>query len=225
LSTLFSKFWTRWQFEWRNFLDFLKTAYRYYGHPLFRKVDLALLSSYFGHNPYRISRRFLTERGAEEIYAYGETPLTTLETIVAESGLTSADIIFELGCGRGRTCFWLALILKALVVGIDFVPEFIRKAQKLTHAFSLLNPTFRCEDFLMSDLTGCTVLYLNGTCLDDLDIIQLIRKFNQLPAGTKAITVSFPLSEYAEGNRWELIKSFPVPFTWGQAEVYVQVLK
>jgi SAM-dependent methyltransferase len=211
-------------FKLWSFFDFLRTARLFYSDPLFRKVDLALLWSYLGDNPYRASRRFLEKKGEENIYAYGETPLASLQQIARVCHLTSQDTIYELGCGRGRTCFWLGLILKAQVVGIDYVPAFISKAKRVAQKYGLKNPEFRCEDFLKTDLKGCTVVYLNGTCLSDQDIVQLIQKLNRLPKGTKAITVSFPLRDYAGGEPWKMIKSISLPFTWDSAEVYLQEL-
>ncbi len=39
------------------------------------------------------------------------------------------------------------------------------------------------------------------------------------------ITVSYPLTDYTEKPLFELIRSFPAKFTWGEAEVYLQALR
>lgn len=188
-------------------------------------MDQALLRSYSKDNPYLISQHFLEKRGEVEIYAYGETPLSSMEKIAKECGLTKNDTVFELGCGRGRTCFWLALFLEAKVIGIDFVPPFIQKSKEVAKQFHLKNPTFKCEDFLNSDLHKATAIYLNGTCLKDSDITRLATKFAQLTPGTKIITVSFKLIDYPLGDRFELKKTFKGKFSWGSADVYLQILK
>src|ERR1700722_13009935 len=107
----------------RNFVEFVKVAQKYYHNPIFRKADLSLLLSYFLESPFDISKQFLKKKGEKNIYAYGETPLTTLEFISDECHITSNDTVFELGCGRGRTCFWLNSFIHCKVVGIDIVPE------------------------------------------------------------------------------------------------------
>lgn len=194
---------------------------QFYVNSAFRKVDFAFIRAYWGSNPYAISRKFLQEKGEEVIYAYGETPLFTMHKIVKKAAVTEKDIVFELGCGRGRTCFWLALELKAKVVGIDYVPEFIEKAKKIA---SLSNLTFLKEDFLHSNLAEATVIYLTGTCMEDRDLFILNKKLIKLAPGLKLITVSFPMSDYDEKGCWKMIESFPAAFSFGVADVYIQEL-
>lgn len=166
----------------------------------------------------------MQEKGEEEIYAYGETPLTTLATIAEAAQLKKEDKVFELGCGRGRGCFWLENFIGCQVVGIDFVPTFIKKADEVRHRFNLSKIAFRCEDLAVSDLAGATAVYLYGTCYEDAFIQMLIGKFAKLPSGTKIITVSYPLSDYTKLPLFTVTKQFTAPFTWGEAEVFVNVL-
>lgn len=208
----------------KSSFDFIQSSYCFYSNDEFRNADLKLLSAYYGVNPYRLSLKFLKERGASTVYAYGETPLMTLDRIVQECGLTASDTIFELGCGRGRACFWLSCILKAKVVGIDYVPEFIEKAEKVKNQEKLKGLKFLCEDFLKSKLKGATVIYLHGSCMEDRDIECLNEKLIKLPKGLKVITVSFNMSDYDDGKYWKQQKVFTESFSWGQAEVFLQTL-
>src|SRR4051812_11578682 len=86
----------------REVIESVKIAKRYYRNRLFFRADIALKLLYFFHNPFSISKRFLQERGEKEVYAYGETPLTSWEIIARESGITAEDTVYELGSGRGR---------------------------------------------------------------------------------------------------------------------------
>lgn len=209
----------------RNSLDFFLTAGRYYQNKTFAKVDLSLIFSYLLNNPFAISKRFLMQHKATDIYAYGETPLASFAAIMKECGVTSKDVVYELGCGRGRTCFWLNAFVGCKVVGIEIIPEFVDKAQKIQQRFKLENLEFRCEDMLTASLSDATVIYLYGTCLEDDAIHTLEAQFAKLPAGTKIITVSYSLPEYAPEGRYEVMKRFPVPFTWGTGDVYLNVKK
>lgn len=205
----------------KNSFDFFLTVCKFYPNTKFRNADLALLRSYIGANPYVFSRRFLEELGESNVYAYGETPLNSLEKIVKTCELSQDDCIYELGCGRGRTCLWLLLVFKAKkVVGIDFVPEFIEKAKAINTEVEFL-----CEDFLKSDLTAATVIYLHGSCMKDEDIVKLNQKLIRLKPGLKVITTSFSMAEYDEGDHWEMQKIFTGEFSWGSADVYLQILK
>jgi len=196
------------------FFDFLRTIWKYYRNPLFAKVHLYFTLQYFLKNPFRISRKFLQERGDEDIYAYGETPLSTLDEISKKCGITKDDIVFELGCGRGATCFWLNTWLGCEVVGIEYIPEFVEIAQTIVQKFHLKGIRFRLENFLETDFTGATVIYLYGTCLDDPSIQMLAESFRKCPPGTKIITTSYPIPGLP------VQKSFKARFPWGRAEIY-----
>lgn len=156
------------------------------------------------------------------MHAYGETPLFTLEQIVQKCGIKSADSVLELGCGRARTCFWLALVHKVKTIGIDFVPEFIQKAEKVRARYQVDNLQLIEGDFLKDPLPHATVVYLHGSIMTDEEIVQLIRQLKHYPAKTKVITVSFPLKDFTGGKKFRILNSFSAHFSWGKAEVYCQ---
>ncbi len=216
-------FWLNQIVKMRNLLEFYRVIRRYYSNKTFRQIDIGLLRKYVLKNPYTISKEFLLERGEEEIYAYGETPLTTLELISKESGLSSTDTVFELGCGRGRGCFWLRCFIGCRVVGIEYIPEFVRIAKDVQQRYELQGVEFRLGDILEADYSGATVIYLYGTCYEQPFIKKLLRKLDKLPKGTKLITVSYPLTDYTESTTFEVIKKFSATFTWGEADVYLHV--
>lgn len=211
-----------WKVKFYNFVEFGKVVWYYYPKSTFRRCDFRLITYYLFNNPFQIAKHFLYHRG-EDPYTYGETPLTTLDTISRLCRLTPGDLVFELGCGRGRTCFWLNQFVGCRVVGVDFVPEFIQKADSLKEAYDLDDIEFRCEDMLQTGLSGATVIYLYGICYSDGFIRQLIKRFESLPAGCKIITVSYELAEYDPRAPFERIRRFSVPFTWGVADVYLQI--
>lgn len=208
-----------------QFWEYLRVIVKYYSHGSFFKIDTYLLFSYLFDNPFKVSKRFLRKKGERDIYTYGETPLTTLDLIARRCDISARDLVFELGCGSGRTCFWLNQLIGCGVVGIDYVPEFINRAIKVKERFHLEGVEFRLEDILSTDLTGATVIYLYGTCLPDELILQLIYHFMWLPKGTKIITVSFSLADYYPQGFFKVVDHFVVPFTWGRGEVFVQRIK
>jgi len=175
----------------------------------FAKQDIQLLYNYFWKSPYRIAREYSGE-------PYGETPLTTMDTIAKEANISSADIVYELGCGRGRSCFWLAAFIGCRVVGIEYVPEFVAKAKKIKAPLVM----FLRENYFESDLEPATLIYLYGTLLSDADIRQACKKFRTLKKGTKIITISYPLSD-----GFTLLKQFQVQFPWGKTTAYLQEVR
>jgi len=188
----------------------------FYQNPNFRKIDETLLHAYRFKNPYAISREFLLKKGEQEIYTYGETPLSALNLIALQAALTPQDRLIDLGCGRGRSSFFFAFHTQCPVKGIDWVPTFVEIANPLAKRF-LPNLSFECLNMLDADLSNATAIYLAGTCLDERTILLLSQK---LPSKTKVITISYPLSDYDPSFSTE--KEFSVQFPWGQTTAFIQ---
>lgn len=208
-----------------SLIEFIRVACAYYSNFRFFKIDLSLLLAYAFKSPFRISKRYLTQKGEKDVYAYGETPLTTLDFISRSCQISKNDVVFELGCGRGRTCFWLNSWIGCRVVGIEHIPDFVSMAKAIKERFQVQDVEFLQEDILEADFTGATVFYIYGTCFDDDFIVKLADKIGALPPGIKVITVSYALAEYAPGHVFEILKRFPARFTWGEGDVFYQVKK
>lgn len=200
-----------------NFFERIKVVYRYYPNLAFGLADFLLTLSYLVKTPYTIFRQFFKKGGEEEVY--GETPLTTLDKIATRCRFTSKDIIYDLGCGTGRTTLWLACFVKCEAIGIDHLSLFIGKAQRIKQKVGLTNAYFYCDDMLRVDLSRATAIYLCGTCMSDAIIDELCQRLLHLPRKTKIITVSFPLTDYiSEG--FILKDQFTGRFPWGETEIY-----
>ncbi len=166
-------------------------------------------------NPYSICRKFLQNQGATDIHQYGETPLSTIESLCESAELKAEDHFLELGAGTGKTAFFVRDRFGCKVTAIEQIPLFVKIA-KLANRFSSAEIDFRCEDFLNSDLSNATVIYLFGTCLSDDVIETLCKKFI---SGQRIISISYPLSDY--DPRFKAIATLPVIFTWGKTEAYI----
>jgi hypothetical protein len=225
VSEFFSLFWVNLTVQFHSIFDFFTVVFKYYSNVSFMKLDLSLLLLYFFHSPYSISKHFLMEKGEEDVYAYGETPLSTMDMIARECRIQKKDTFFEIGSGRGRVCFWMHSFIGCKVVGIEFVPDFVRYANRIKKRLNVRDIEFRFGDMLKADYTGATVCYLYGTCLSNESIEALIQKFALLPVGTSIITVSYPLTDYKGGDRFEVMQRFSVPFTWGTGDVFLQIVK
>jgi SAM-dependent methyltransferase len=190
----------------------------------FSPVEEALNRAYRFHNPFRICKEYLRQRGEKCLDAYGETPLPVLAKIIQECALNSDDVLLELGCGRGRGAMFISHLVGCRVIGIDWVPFFIDHAQKITASIKpSLRVTFRCTQMQMTDFSEATAIFLYGTCLSDALIHTLIAQFERLPPQVKIITVSYPLSDYSP--RFHILKQFSALFPWGRAEIFVNLIK
>lgn len=215
-------FWIKCVVAYRNMIEFMRVAARYYPNREFGKLDRYLLRNYLLTNPYTISKKFLLEKKEIEVDVFGETALTTMELIAAQCDIHSNDVVYELGSGRGRTCFWLHFFIGCRVVGIEHIPTFVKISQHVRNRFNVKGVKFMYKNLLDADYTEATVIYFYGTCSKDSFIRELIDKLKHLPSGTKIITISYPLAGYTDQQIFRLIKQFPAEFTWGEATVYLQ---
>ncbi len=213
--------WIRWKTSWWNFKEFLRVSRRFYPVNGYGRKDLYLLRHYLLESPFGISKRYAAQQGYIGDYTYGETPLTTLEKMSKECGVHSRDVVYELGCGRGRSCFWLQHFISCKVFGVEIIPAFIKKAQSVKKRFNTEDVKFLCQDMLEVDLTKATVIYYYGTCAEDEFIRRLSKKFEKLSPKTKIITVSFPLTDYSDA--FKIVKRFKGQFPWGETDVFLQV--
>lgn len=207
----------------RNLMEYLRVVYKYYRNLSFAKIDGSLVLMYLFDNPFSISSRYFIHRPNNEEFTYGETPLTTFEKIAKEARISYRDTVYELGCGRGRICFWLNRFIGCKVTGFELIPEFIVRAKRIQRKLKIKNVEFKEENFLNTDFKNATVVYLYGTCLEESSIKALIQRFQDLPKGARIITVSYALSEYTDKPLFEIMKRFPARFTWGEGDVYIQV--
>ncbi|HRW58700.1 MAG TPA: hypothetical protein P5048_03670 [Chlamydiales bacterium] len=183
-------------------------------------ADLYFHALYLTENPFRTSRKFLQKKGQDDVYKYGETPITTFFKIIEKTKVTSNDSFLELGAGRFRTLFFLNIIKKCAASGVEVIPSFCQKAIQLKKAFSLEGFDVLEKDFYDLDLSHYSVIYLYGTSMSDFEIFKLIERFKKLSNTVKIITISYPLSDYS--NHFKIIDKFPVRFPWGITSAYIQ---
>lgn len=192
-----------------------RSFHKIFGDERFNQLDRALKKAYFWKNPYKISREYCEAIGERDVHQYGETPLTTMGKIARGLHLTKKDHLYEYGCGRGRTVFFVRHFFGSRVTGIDRNPIFIERAQKIALDYHA-DVTFQEEDFLQVNPSDATAIYLYGTCLDDRIIYELCEKF---PGGVKIATVSYALRDY--DRRFHVKEKLQVDFPWGKTEAYI----
>jgi hypothetical protein len=193
-------------FKKRLNLDHLESIRLYYRSPRFALLDLSFGFLSLFSNPYRTCRKFLEKQGVENIYAYGETPLQTYERIVRECDVGAEDTWIEMGAGRGKGCFWLSHFVRCRVIGVEWIPQFVRRANLLKTLFQMRRLEFQNLEIEKADLSQATVIYLYGLW-PALDI----------PKGVKVITISEPLEGFS------VIKTFWVRYPWGRTSAFLQI--
>lgn len=181
---------------------------------------LFLIYSFFS-NPFRVTSRFNKKRGEKEIYTYGETPFTAFQTLMEVLKLEKEDVFYDLGCGRGKLCFWISSQAGCQVRGWDWNPKFILRANGLKKLLGISTLNFECKDFTTEDFSEATCVYLFGLFLSESQIRRLEKRFALLKSGTRLISVGFPFSS----ELFMTTQTFLLSFPWGKTEAYLLTKK
>ena len=188
----------------------------YFHYPFMIKKDLVLCCSYFFFNPYRIVRKYLQKRGISNPHQYGETPLSTIDSLIkAAGGIKQYQYFADLGAGRGRLAYFIQKKYNCRVYAYERVEIFVSKGQWLYPKVRFCN-----TDFLKEDLSKMDLIYLYGTMMTENEILLFVNKIN---LHTKVITISYPLTDY--DSRFEILNTIDVLFPWGKTKGYVQSLR
>ncbi|MGH8807417.1 MAG: class I SAM-dependent methyltransferase [Noviherbaspirillum sp.] len=202
---------------------FFSTVARYYPNARFRRADLHCLRAYLLHNPDAICRRYLRDAADDEGQKiYGETFFTTLEAIANAVGLSDKDVVYDLGCGRGRSVFWFNAMYGCKAIGVDINRYFVIQARGIQRKAGIEGVEFILANALDLDYEDATLIYLYGTAFTDAAIAKLVKRFASLKEGTRVVSVSYPLNAYAAEPLFELEQTIKAKYLWGTADIYIQ---
>ena len=127
---------------------------------------------------------------------YVPTPPAVVDAMLAMAGVTSADVVYDLGCGDGRIPIAAAQKYGARGVGIDIDPVRISEATENAKAAGVSGRvTFLNQDLFTTDLKEATVvtLYLLPSLNE-----KLIPKLKaELKPGTRIVSHAFDM-----GTEW-----------------------
>ncbi len=138
-------------------------------------------------------------------FAYGDTPDSALETILARA--RREDRFLDLGCGCGR----VVLLLKdktAKAQGVDLNPILIAVAREAAEHLGV-EVTFECQAIEVTDFQSHSLIYLAATRFTPELMQAIANKFHESPPEARLITVSQPLPGWTVSERWS------VRFSWG----------
>ena len=216
--------WLGLKVKYQECREFVCVLWRFRGCQKFLLSYCLLKTLYLFSSPYTVSRRYLKWMNADDIYSYGETPLLSLSDMMDRIKPGRNDHVFELGAGSGFTSLWFNLVKGCRVTAIEQVPGFICRLNWVVRLMKISGVKVCRDDYLNAPLGSATMVYLFASNLDDPTIKQLAEKLALLQAGTRIITVSYPLQPYVAKPAFIVTDQFEVSFPWGDADVYVQIV-
>jgi SAM-dependent methyltransferase len=203
--------------------EFFTTITRYYSNAQFRRADLRCLRAYLLRSPYNICQRYLRDLPDARVQKiYGETFFTTLDTIAKAVNLTENDVIYDLGCGRGRGVFWFNAMYKCRAIGVEIYPVFVTEARKIKKKLGIDGVDFIYANLMDIDYDDATVIYFYGTAFKDKAIASVVDRFKSLKPGTRVVSVSYALTAYTDSPVFELEQKIRGKFLWGEADIFIQ---
>ena len=189
-------------------------------------VELGLMIQYPFVSPYRINLRYISTNKLDHSYIFGETPLTTLEQICRWSKIPKGKVIFDVGCGWGRSTFFLHTYNRAhRTIGIDLVPEYIERANKIRSFMKLDYMVFVEADIRNIDYRDADIIYMYGTCFPEEFVQSIVDIWEEdLKEGTMILTTSYSLESFSKMKRLKKIQERTFDFLWGFCPVYIHMV-
>lgn len=214
----------------RLFFSFREYAYLcfslYIRYPRLACYDVIKFFYSMVHNPYRRLHRSSKSSLLVEGNVYGETPWSTLEKISKEFGITSKEIVYDLGCGLGKVCLWFSHVVGCHVIGVDNQRAFVRFASTLNRFLSARPPLFMVENFCQTRLAHASCVYFYGSSYSRRVLREVLQILKGMAPGGVVISLSFPLESIADGQEYFFVeKSCVVRLPWGKTVAYKNIRK
>lgn len=204
-------------------IEFFTTVSRYYRNAQFRRADMRCMRAYLLRSPYRICQRYLRDLPDTRVQKiYGETFFSTLDKIARAVNLTENDVVYDLGCGRGRAVFWFNAIYKCRAVGVEIFPTFVTDARRIKNQLGIDGVEFIYANLLDIDYHDATVIYFYGTAFNDAAIAAVIERLKRVRTGTRIVSVSYALSDQTRSRPFELVEKIRGKFVWGETDIYIE---
>ena len=209
------------QFRIHKSIDIIRDSLRFYRKFSFLKKDLYRAWLYLNRNSFTVSNEYDWKEEAYGLDIYGETPLSTLNTIAYVIQLSAQDTVYDLGSSSGRTSLFLNEFYGCKVVGVELNPEFHKKACHVLEKYPSPGVAFQNANFFDIDYSHADVIYWYSTGLQDTGIQHFLRALKSARKGTKIITVSVRLDTLDTENTLKMIQSIKGYYYWGKATVYI----
>ncbi len=192
----------------------------YYRFPKLFLYDLARMFYTLRSNPYTYLRRFPGSSLLKDGNVYGETPWSVLSKVSTVFGITSHDVVCDLGCGLGRVCFWFSYVVRAQVIGVDNQEPFLRFASSMHRKWKVPG-VFFYQSFQECDLSQVTCVYFYGSSYSLRVLKDIVEIFQKLPPRAVVISISFPMNSIPGGEAmFSTEDSCEVCFPWGKTTAY-----
>ena len=126
---------------------------------------------------------------------YVPTPYAVVHRMLELAGVTSDDVVYDLGCGDGRIVIAAADRFGARGVGIDYNPERIAEANANAERRGVQDlVTFIQQDAMQADVSDATVVTLYLLSSSNRKLRPLLTR--QLRPGSRIVSHAFGMGDW-----------------------------
>ncbi len=138
-------------------------------------------------------------RTSQSLAPYVPTEQDVVERMLELAGVTSKDIVYDLGCGDGRIPITVARKYGARGVGVDIDPRRIAESRANARKAGVEQLVeFRLQDAMTADVSPATVVTLFLLSSSNLKLRPLLTR--QLKPGSRIVSHEFSMGD------WEPVK-------------------
>ena len=124
--------------------------------------------------------------------------------MLAFAGVTSSDLVVDLGCGDGRILITAAKAYGARGIGVDIDPQRIAEANANAKAAGVTHlVSFKLQDAMTTDVTQATVVTLYLLSSSNLKLRPILTR--QLKPGARIVAHNFAMGDW-EAEKIETFK-------------------
>jgi SAM-dependent methyltransferase len=131
----------------------------------------------------------------ESLAPFVPTPQDVVDRMLTLAEVTSADTVYDLGCGDGRIVITAAKKYGAHGVGFDIDPQRIKESTENARAAGVENlVSFRQQDVMTVDVSPATVVTLYLLTASNLKLRPLLTK--ELKPGSRIVSHMFSMGDW-----------------------------
>ena len=150
------------------------------------------------------SKTALAQQEPTSLAPYVPSPYDVVNRMLEVAGVTSNDVVYDLGCGDGRIVITAAQRFGARGVGIDFDPERIAEANANAERAGVQDLVrFIQQDAMQADVSEATVATLYLLSSSNVKLRPTLTR--QLRPGSRIVSHAFRMGDWEpdETNNFE----------------------
>jgi SAM-dependent methyltransferase len=126
---------------------------------------------------------------------YVPTPQDVVDRMLSLAGVSSGDVVYDLGCGDGRIVITAAKKFGARGVGVDIDPERIKESQANAKTAGVEHlVSFKLQDALTVDVSPASVVTLYLLSSSNAKLRPILTR--QLKPGARIVSHAFGMADW-----------------------------